>query len=134
MPASQRKAIPAQIEVVRRQIAAWRTSQRPGRRIPAALWDAAADVARIHGVSLTSTALGLAYTKLKQRVLAAGGAAPAPAPQFVELLPNMLAGDGGLCRVEITGRPGTVIRIEFPIASGAQMVGTICQHVLGQPR
>jgi hypothetical protein len=46
----------------------WRAARKRGERIPEELWTAARDSARQHGVSRTSTELGLDYYALKRRL------------------------------------------------------------------
>ena len=70
-----------------RRLRAWRARRVRGERIPEELWDAAAALARVHGLSATATALKLSYYPLQERLLrarsgATGGSVPAT---FVEL-------------------------------------------------
>ena len=62
-----RKVAPA-FKQLQRRFAAWREAGRMGRRIPEELWEAAGQLARKLGVNPVSKAMGLDYTKLKQRV------------------------------------------------------------------
>jgi len=56
------------LEELRRQLDAWRGEGRPGRRIPEALWNSAAALAREMGVNPVVRALHLDYVRLKRRV------------------------------------------------------------------
>ena len=47
------------VQSLARQLMAWRARRRPGQRIPEELWKAAADLARLHGLSPMATALKL---------------------------------------------------------------------------
>ena len=51
-----------------REFRQWRAARRRGARIPADLWRSATGLAERHGVSRTSTALGLDYYALKKRL------------------------------------------------------------------
>lgn len=79
-----------QLRKLARRLTAWRATRRRGQRIPEALWRAATRLARIHGVSAISIALGLGYYEL-QRHLAAATATTGPGradpagPQFIPL-------------------------------------------------
>jgi len=78
------------LEELQRRFAAWRSAGAKGRRIPEALWEAAAVAARELGVNRVSRAIGLDYTRLKRRVLGDGApqaeaSATATGPVFVEL-------------------------------------------------
>jgi hypothetical protein len=123
MPAQQSRAIPVDVERVRQRIERWRQSRVPGAPIPAALWAAAANAARRHGVARTTRALGLDYKKLKSQVQAVAAVEPT---HFVELAPPAPAAP---CRIEIEGPTGTRIRIELPSAAGAQLAIALCRSV-----
>jgi hypothetical protein len=70
---------------LRTRLEEWRKT-RPGRYspIPEALWDAAVELARIHGVGRMSRSLRLHYTSLKRRVLSVDESGTSE-PTFVEL-------------------------------------------------
>ncbi len=71
---------------LRARITQWReTRTHRGTRMPAALWAAAVDVARQHGVGATARALGVDYATLKRRLAGDGPAPTAAAPAFVDL-------------------------------------------------
>ena len=68
------------------RLAAWRKHRRHRQPIPEPLWQAAAVLARTHGVSPISSALRLNYYDLQRRASpSAGSTQPAPAPTFVEV-------------------------------------------------
>ena len=106
-------AASAELQAVARHLKIWRATRRPGQRIPEDLWQAATDLARIHGLSRTTTALKLSYYALRRRLRA--GPAPSRgrrrAPVFVEV-PTMPLPSGG-------GERGTV---ELVAASGARLI------------
>ena len=56
-----------QIERLHRRLSAWRKRRRHREPIPEPLWQAAAALARIHGVSPVAAALGLNYYDLQRR-------------------------------------------------------------------
>ncbi len=58
----------APLEVVHNQFDAWRKRKHRGRRIPAALWQAAVELCGDHSVWEVSRALRLSYNDLKNHV------------------------------------------------------------------
>lgn len=103
------------VSAVQRDFSRWRRGRAPGTRIPAALWDAAIELATEVGISPASRALGLDYYALKKRV----EGAPAPTPSFVELTLPALTPDGE-CHLELEQRDGTRLRVELRGAAVAQ--------------
>ncbi len=122
------RAVPIEVERVRQRLERWRQERAPGAPIPSALWAAATNAARHHGVSRTTRALGLDYNKLKSRVQAVAAVEPA---RFVELAAPAPAAQ---CRIEIEGPAGTRIKIELPAADGAQLAVALCATVGGIAR
>jgi hypothetical protein len=104
---------PPQLQPLAERLKAWRATRPPGQRIPDELWRAAADLARVHGLSRTATALRLSYYDLQGRLSGVRGHSRrgVPAPTLVELAP--LASPAGL------GEGGT---LELVQASGARLV------------
>ena len=83
----------AQFHKLARRLTHWRTSRRPGCRIPEDLWRAATRLARTHGVSPVSTALRLGYYELQRRLAAASattgaGGDDSAGPHFIPLVPH----------------------------------------------
>jgi hypothetical protein len=72
---------------LRQRLRTWRATRVRGERIPEELWNAAAALARVHGLSATATALKLSYYHLQDRLLSArsGGRGGAVQATFVEL-------------------------------------------------
>lgn len=98
----------------RREFERWRRSRPRGERIPGALWEAAIGLARDHGVSKVSMALGLDYYALQRRVVEPSESMPTrPAsPRFVELaLPT--TGPSVRCMVELADARGGAVRVEL---------------------
>jgi hypothetical protein len=83
------RSTPPQLQPLAQRLKAWRATRVPGQHIPDELWRAAAELARVHGLSRTATALQLSYYDLQRR-LAGGPPARrrrAPAARFIELAP-----------------------------------------------
>ena len=122
------RAVSIEVERVRQRMERWRQERAAGAPIPSALWAAAANAARRHGVSRTTRALGLDYNKLKLRVQKGAPVEPA---RFMELAPPAPAAH---CRIEIEGPSGTRIKIALPAADGAQLAMALCGTVGGLAR
>jgi len=89
------------LDLLHQQLEALRQAQSGRRRLPAALWVAAADLARIHSPSHVARNLRLSYPKLRQQMDQSRPKFPAaPDPvRFVECQlpssPNSTASAGG---------------------------------------
>jgi hypothetical protein len=96
---------PWQLQPLAQRLKAWRRTRTRGQRIPEELWKAAADLARVHGLNPTATALRLDYYGLKRRF--SGGRVqrkrPVPPPLFVELAPPGVGESGTLELVQVSG-------------------------------
>ena len=105
--------VPAAMRKVHRRLERWRR-QRTGRaRIPEALWAAAGELAREHGVNQVSRVLGLEFNHLK-RIAEPGGPTVRKRramPAFVELITRQAA-VAPTCIIELEGQRGTM-RIEW---------------------
>ena len=66
MGASERRGLPPDLALGRSRFQAWRGERKLGERIPRPLWDLAARLAELHGVSCTTAALGLDYYSLQR--------------------------------------------------------------------
>ena len=144
MVANQVQDLP-DIRKIYRRFERWRSSNTGRLPIPARLWTAAAELARVHGVFHIAKALHLEYGKLKELAGAAGPATKRPAalprtqagrhsqtavlsrtrsgprpPAFVELMAPS-RGTSLECRVELEGRRGKM-RIEFKGIATAELV------------
>jgi hypothetical protein len=94
MSAKEPLEIPEGMRRVCGRFERWRNGHKARLPIPEALWAAAAEAARAHGVFRASKALRLEYGKLK-RMVEAGPvpARPTMAPAtFLELVPPQVAG------------------------------------------
>ena len=97
---------------LRAQLTHWRaTRTHRGAPMPAALWVAAVDLARRHGLTATARALGLDYGTLKRRLAAVDPGPPAGAPTFLDL--GVVAPGGlGACVIVVDGPRGRRLRLE----------------------
>ncbi len=107
MSANEPLEIPVGMRRVCRRFERWRKGHHTRLPIPEALWAAAAEVAREHGVFRTAKALRLEYGKLKR--MAETGAAPARSTMapatFLELVPPQAVGLAE-CLIELEGPRG----------------------------
>jgi hypothetical protein len=107
MAANEAIEIPVGMRRVCRRFERWRKGRKARVPIPEALWAAATEAAREHGVFRTAKALHLDYGKLK-RTVEAGPAAARPKmapPVFMELIPPQSA-DPTECLIELEGPRG----------------------------
>ena len=71
---------------LQRRLSAWRERRRPRQPIPEPLWQAAAALARIHGISSVASALRLNYYDLQRRASSTAGPGKASTTaNFVEI-------------------------------------------------
>jgi hypothetical protein len=105
--------IPEPVAQLQRQLEQFRSSQ-PGRtKLPESLWQAAAELARQHGVHAVAHPLRLDYTRLKQRL----GGSPivqrkVTQPAFVELVAPPRA-PLEECVIEFESSGGSKMRIQW---------------------
>ena len=90
-PTSACRLPSTQLQPLAQRLAAWRAQRGRGQRIPEELWNAAAELARTHGLNRTAAALKLNYYGLQRRLhggraRSIGSTATAPT-RFVELPP-----------------------------------------------
>lgn len=111
---------PPQLQPLVQRLKAWRTTRTRGQRIPDDLWEAAVDVARVHGLNRTAAALKLSYYDLQRRI--SGVRVPrkgrVPAAGFVELAPlGPPAGLGEEGTLELVQGSGARLILRLPNAS-----------------
>lgn len=97
--------IPIGMRRVCRRFERWRSGHKARLPIPNALWKAAVEAAREHGVFRAAKTLRLDYTKLKRVMESDAASIRAPSPRFVELAPA----DGiamAECVIELEGPRG----------------------------
>jgi len=119
--------LPAKVAEVREQLESWRQTRQKRSPIPAPLWEAAAALAREHGLHRVAKALGLNYPDLKRRL----EAAPPPdlpekiaPPTFVEMACVGSAAPAP-CVIEVENRAGVRMRISLSEPSGADLAALI---------
>jgi len=98
------------LAAVRREFERWRHDPARTGRIPEALWRASAEIAREHGVSKTSRALGLDYYALEKRLRSSPRREPSRA--FVELPWPALSTEPD-SRLELEDGRGARLRVEL---------------------
>jgi len=111
------------------RLEAWRASRRRGEGIPAELWQAAAELARIHGLNPAAAALKLNYYDLQGRMLGR----PAPrrgrrrSAAFVEVpalpLPNRSGEQGGT--IELVQGSGARLILRLPDARAKDLLPVV---------
>ncbi len=120
--------LPARVEGVRRQVEHWRRTRRKRTRMPEPLWQAAVDLAGVHGLHPVARGLRLNYQALKQRVQATrGGGRPGRAsgsPVFVELEAGRLPGTAQ-CEVELVDRRGAKMTVRLRGPGELDLVGLV---------
>ena len=102
--------IPAGLRRVYQKLERWRSAREGRSPLPDALWRAAAEAAREHGVFRTGQVLHLEYGKLKRMMNSTGGKTRSPI-RFVDLGPVSTLG-GNECVIELEGDRGKM-RIEW---------------------
>lgn len=123
-PTTHRTSLP-QLQPLARRLKAWRAARTPGQRIPEDLWKAAADLARVHGLSPTAAALKLSYYDLQRRLLRPRGprGRRVRPPAFVELAPPVLPADmGGRGTLELVRTSGARLTLRLPNASPTDLL------------
>ena len=113
-------AIPEPIVQLQRQFELFRSSHPLRTRIPEALWRAAVELARQHGLNAVAHPLRLDYTGLKRRladIREVSEKKKARTPGFVELVAPYAAA-GAECMIEFESQRGGKMRIQWK-GSGA---------------
>jgi hypothetical protein len=111
MGTKKRGQLPPDLVQGQRRFQAWRKQRKPGCAIPPSLWGMAVRLATAHGVSRTSTALGLDYYNLKKRAEAAAIPPQPSGPTFVELTPPVLVAKQ--CRIELDNGSGATMCVQL---------------------
>lgn len=112
--------VPAAMRKVYRRLQRWRSERKGRERIPEALWAAAGELARAHGVNQVSRALHLEFKHLKRVAESvAQNDVKQGKPSFVELIaPHTSAGRE--CILELEGPRGK-LRIELKDTATAEV-------------
>src|SRR5436190_9059247 len=111
---------PPQLQSLAQRLKSWRATRTPGKRIPEDYWKAAAELARVHGLSRTAAALKLSYYDLQRRLsdISVPGRRGVPAACFVELAPPApLAGLVEHGTLELVQASGARLTPRLPNAS-----------------
>lgn len=96
---------------LQQQLEQWRATQPVGRKLPESFWQAAAELARQHGLNPTAKALRLDYTALKRRVSGSFSRSGKPAQAgFVELVTPLAKLEE--CIIEFESPQGAKMRIQ----------------------
>ena len=103
--------LPGDLVRGRRRFDTWRGRRKAGSRIPEALWELAVRLVKTHGVSRTSTALGLDYYSLKKRAEEAADEPQSGGTAFVELPSPVLVGKQ--CLFELDNGAGATMRVQL---------------------
>jgi hypothetical protein len=90
---------------------AWRSRRTLGERIPRDLWTLAVRLAKTHGVSCTSSALGLDYYDLKRRVDGDSAQPVASTSPFLEVPSAALV--PRQCQLEFDNGAGATMRVQL---------------------
>ena len=119
--------VPPGMQRIHRRFERWRSSHRGRLPIPKALWAAAAEVAREHGVFRTAKILHLEYGKLKRMAASATPVrrASTPPAEFLELVaPQETPAGPGLteCVIELEGPRGK-LRIQWKGTTAPDLAG-----------
>jgi hypothetical protein len=122
------RADPVELQLLAERFKAWRAGRRRGERIPKVLWEAAIELARIHGANPTAAALTLNYEDVERRL--SGGREhrkerPRP-PAFVEL-PATAIGPGRdeVGSVELIESSGWRLIVRFPGVSPSGLLPVV---------
>ena len=121
------------LEQVEQCFKRWREGRTQGQRIPPALWAAAAEMAKQHGVHRISRELRLDYNGLKKRMGHVGPATRRPPgdTEFVELLGAAASGMAVCeCRVEMENARGAKMRVELN-GAGLGGLASVCGSFWG---
>ena len=109
--------IPEPIVQLQRQLDQFRSTQPHRVRLPEALWQAAVELARQHGVYPVAHPLGLDYMGLKKRLgQVAHSKKKASRPAFVELIATRPA-TVPECVIEFESSAGSKMRIQWKNSS-----------------
>jgi hypothetical protein len=106
-----RDSIPAPLARLKQRFMTWRKTRRRGERIPAPLWQAAAQIAADFGLCQTATVLRLDYYSLKRR-MDSQPECNLPAATFLEL-PPVVGAPASECVIELQDGLGASMRMHL---------------------
>jgi hypothetical protein len=115
MNREERKPVAEPIVQVQRELEEYRRMQPRRAKLPESIWEAAAALAREHGVYAVAQALRLDYMGLKKRLGQVANRRPGKSkPVFVELIaPPSAAGEE--CLIEFESTRGGKMSIHWPV-------------------
>jgi hypothetical protein len=114
--------IPGPIEQLQRQLDEFRSTQPHRTKLPETLWQAAVELARLHGVYSVAHPLRLDYVGLKKRL--DGVSDPkkkAAKPAFVELIADHSATMAD-CVIEFESSIGSKMRIQWKASTAPDWI------------
>ena len=115
----------SELAPVRRALAAWRKTRPYRRAIPEPLWTELAALARTHGVSPVSQALGLDYYTLKRRAAAVSKVpSAAVSPTFVEWKLPSPEGPAA-CLAQLEDGRGRKLTLRWSAVPGPELLGVV---------
>ena len=113
---------------LRKRIDRWRQTRRKRSPMPKALWDEAARLAEVHGVSPVSRQVGVDYSSLKNRTKKASKKqrGQRSETEFVELSTNqLLGGIGGPAVVEVACDDGVRLTVRYDDSRQLDVAGLV---------
>ena len=111
MGTKTRRQLPPDLVRGRSRFQSWRGQRKEGSRIPQPLWAMAIRLAKTHGVSRTSVALGLDYYSLKRRAETVAAPPQSSRPAFLELAPPVMVTKQ--CQFELDNGSGATMCIQL---------------------
>ena len=120
------ESIAEPIAQLQRQLEEHRRMRPRRAKLPESIWDAAAELAREHGVYAVAQPLRLDYMGLKKRLGEAASRRPGNSrPVFVELIaPPPAACEE--CRIEFESERGDKMRIHWPVRVAPDWTALLC--------
>ena len=110
------ESIAEPIAQLQRELEEHRRMQPRRAKLPESIWEAAAELAREHGVYAVAQALRLDYVGLKKRLGEVGDRRPNKSkPVFVELIAPPPQATGEECLIEFESARGGKMRIHWPV-------------------
>ena len=120
---TSKTTLPTEVAEMAELLRVWRETREAGPRIPEELWRRAGELARRHGVSPISSALGLHYYDLRRHTFPEK-APPAPRrPAFIELArPAITAAPSESWTVELHRPSGSRLTLRLPHATAQELL------------
>lgn len=119
---TSKATLPPEVGEVAERLGVWRTTRPKGQRIPQELWKAAGGLARVHGVSPISSALGLHYYDLRQHAFPEKGTPIPSQPAFVELTRPAMAATPESWTLELHQPSGSKLTLRLPHATAKELL------------